>query len=67
MRGRSEQRTILAGALMGALAGAALAVLYGRWRNERQSRGAKPVTPGQVVRLGAAVVSIVRQFLDLLT
>ena len=67
MRTREESHTILVGAALGALAGAALAVFYGRWRRQRRLQGAKPLTTGQVVRLGTALVSIMRQFLDLLS
>lgn len=67
MRTRDESQTILVGAAVGALAGAALAIFYRRWRRQRRVQGPKPVTAGQVVRLGTALVSIVRQFLDLLS
>jgi hypothetical protein len=65
--GRWEQsRTILIGAAGGAIVGVLLAVLYGRWR-QRRAASAKPITPGQVVRLGAALVAIVRQIVQLLS
>jgi hypothetical protein len=65
--GRREQsRTILVGAAGGAILGVLLALLYGRWR-QRRVASAKPVTPGQVVRLGAALVPIVRQIVELLS
>ena len=64
--GRREQsRTILIGAAGGALAGVLLALLYGRWRKRRGA--SKSVTPAQVVRLGAALVPIVRQIADWLS
>ena len=65
--GRREQsRTILVGAAGGALVGVLLALLYGRWRKRRGASG-KSVTPAQVVRLGAALVPIVRQIADWLS
>jgi len=67
MRTRKESQSILIGAALGAVAGAALAVFYGRWRQQRKVHGAKALTTGQVVRLGTALVSLVRQFLDLLS
>ena len=67
MRSREESHTIFIGAALGALAGAALAVFYGRWRRQRRVQGAKALTTGQVIGLGTALVSIVRQFLDLLS
>ena len=66
MRTRKESQTILIGAALGAFAGAALAVIYGRWRKQ-QGLGAKQLTTGQVVRLGSSFVVLVRQFLDLLS
>ena len=67
MKTREESRTILVEAALGALAGAALAVFYGRWRRQRRLRGAKALTTGQVISLGTALAPIVRQFLDFLS
>lgn len=67
MRRSEESRTILIGAASGALVGAVLAVLYGRWRQQRRVEGAKPIQPGQVLRLGTALVPIVRQIVELLS
>jgi hypothetical protein len=65
--GRREQsRTILIGAAGGAIVGVLLALVYGRWR-QRRVASAKPITPAQVVRLGAALVPIVRQIADWLS
>ena len=65
--GRRELgRTILIGAAGGAAVGALLAVLYGRWRKRRGPR-ARPIHARQVVRLGTALVSIVRQMADMLS
>jgi hypothetical protein len=65
--GRREQsRTVLMGAAGGAIVGVLLALLYGRWR-QRRGANAKPITPGQVARLGAALVPIARQIADWLS
>ena len=67
MRDKDEKTVILIGAVIGAVSGAALAVVYGRWRRQRQIRGAKPIKAGQVVRLGVAAASVLRQFVDLIS
>jgi hypothetical protein len=65
--GRREQsRTILVGAVAGAVVGVLLALLYGRQRQQRPG-GGKPIRPSQVLRLGAALVPIVRQIADWLS
>jgi NhaP-type Na+/H+ or K+/H+ antiporter len=66
MRRSEASRTILIGAAGGALVGVLLALLYGRWQ-QRRGPGAKPIQPAQVVRLGTALVPVVRQIIDLLS
>lgn len=66
MRRSEASRAILIGAAGGALAGVLLALLYGRWR-QRRGQSAKPIQPRQVVRLGAALLPVVRQIADLLS
>lgn len=62
---KKEAQAILIGAFLGALSGAALGLAYQR----RKDRGAqaKPLAPGQVMRLGVNAVSLARQFFDLLS
>jgi hypothetical protein len=62
---KKEAQAILIGAFLGALSGAALGLLYERRKD--QAALAKPLAPGQVVRLGVNVVSLARQFFDLLS
>jgi hypothetical protein len=50
----------------GAVIGVLLALLYGRQRQQRPG-GGKPIRAGQVLRLGAALVPIVRQIADWLS
>ena len=67
---RSEAgRTILIGAASGALVGVLLAVLYGRWQQQRRIEGARPksIQPAQVVRLGTSLVAVARQVAELLS
>lgn len=64
MKRNETSRTILIGAASGALIGALLALLVARQR-QRRGPSAKPIEPGQVVRLGTSLVPVVRQILDL--
>ena len=66
MKRNETSRTILIGAASGALIGALLALLVARQRQRRGS-SAKPIEPGQVLRLGTALVPIARQIVDLLS
>jgi hypothetical protein len=61
---KKEAQAILLGAFLGAVSGAALGLLHQRRKDEGVT--AKPLAPGQVVRLGVNVVSLARQFFDLL-
>jgi NhaP-type Na+/H+ or K+/H+ antiporter len=61
---KRETQAILLGTVLGALSGAALGWLYSR--SQRSTNRSKPLQPGQVVKLGAAVVALARQFIDLL-
>jgi len=67
MRDEGEKRAICLGAVVGALSGATLAVLYRRWRRQRQVRGAKLINARQAVRLGVAVLSVLRQIMELIS
>jgi hypothetical protein len=67
MRDEREKRAILWGAIIGAVSGSLLAVLYRRWTRQRRTQGAKPIQTGQVVRLGMSLVSVLRQFLELIS
>ncbi len=61
---KQEAQAIVIGAFLGALSGAALGLLYQRQRDK--AGPGKPMPTGQVVRLGVRVVSLARQFFDLL-
>lgn len=67
MAEKGEKATILIGALVGAACGVALAMLLGRWRRRRTQAGRKPLQPRQILRLASALVSVGRQFLDLIS
>jgi len=67
MRDEAEKRAILWGAVIGAVSGSLLAVLYRRWTLQRRIEGAKPIKTGQVVRFGMSLVSVLRQFLELIS
>ncbi len=64
-RNRAERRTILLGAVLGAVAGCALALVWSR--RSRQGVARRPVQMRQLARLGAALVPVVRQLLDLMS
>jgi len=66
MKRNETSQIILIGAASGALVGALLALLVARQR-QRRGPSAKPIQPGQVVRLGASLVPIARQIIDLLS
>lgn len=62
---KKEAHALLTGAFVGALSGAALGLLYERRRDKTVVT--KPLALGQVVRLGVNLVSLARQFFDLLS
>lgn len=66
MRDKGEGRAILLGAIVGAASGSVLALLYRRWSRQRQAEGAKPIQTRQVIRLGAVLMPVIRQFLELI-
>lgn len=67
MRDEGEKRAVFWGAIIGAVSGSMLAVLYRRRARQRRTEGAKPIETGQVVRLGMSLVSVLRQFLELIS
>jgi hypothetical protein len=67
MRDEGEKRAIIWGAIIGAVSGSLLAVLYRRRARQRRIEGAKPIQTGQVVRLGMSLISVLRQFLELIS
>jgi len=67
MRDRDQARAVLWGAVLGALFGSLAAVLYRRSRRQGRATGAKPIRTQQLVRLGAAVVAVLRQFAELIS
>lgn len=66
MKDKGEGRAILLGAIVGAASGSVLALLYRRWSRQRQAEGAKPIQTRQVIRLGAVLMPVIRQFLELI-
>ena len=66
MKDKGEGRAILLGAIIGAASGSVLALLYRRWSRQRQAEGAKPIQSRQVIRLGTALMPVIRQFLELI-
>lgn len=67
MRDRAEKQAMLLGAIIGAISGAAMAVLFQRWRHSRPAGERKPIRAGQVFRLVGALATVVRQIMDLTT
>jgi len=66
MRDKRQARAVLWGAALGALFGSVLALLFQRRRQQGGTTGVKPIRTQQLVRLGAAVVAILRQFAELI-
>jgi hypothetical protein len=67
MKKDGQTRAILLGAIFGALSGVVVTLLYRRYGRRRGSGETRPIQTGQVVRIGVAAVSLVRQFLELLS
>ncbi len=67
MKDEGEGKAILLGAILGALSGAAFAVWYRRWTLQRRGEGGQPIQARQVMRLGASLMPVVRQVLQLLS
>jgi hypothetical protein len=67
MKDEGEGRAVLLGAVLGALSGAAFALLYRRWSRPQRGESGRPIQARQVVRLGASMVPVVRQVLRLLS
>jgi hypothetical protein len=65
MRDQADRRAVIVGAIIGAVCGASLAMLYQRWRQARPAKR-KSIKVGQVVRLGGNVATVVRQILELI-
>jgi len=65
MTDAEEKRAALLGAILGALAGVAVAVACRRWRRQRRMRGSEPIRVGQVVPLANSVFAVIRQLLEL--
>ena len=66
MLNAKEKRAMLLGAVLGALAGAGLALLCQRRRLLSLHGERKPLRAGQVVRLGSAIAILARQLMDML-
>jgi len=60
----SEKRVLVFGALLGAVSGATLALVFFRRRQARPAGERRPIKPGQVVRLGGSLAAVVRQVLE---
>jgi len=67
MLDEGEKRAVVWGGLVGAAAGALLALLYRRWVRQRRAEGPKPLRKGQAVRLGISVLTVLRQFLEMMS
>lgn len=67
MLDQREKRAIFVGAIIGALSGSLLAVLYRRRAQQRPAGEAKPIETGQLVRFGFSLVPVLRQFLELIS
>ena len=65
MLNAKEKRAMLLGAVLGAVAGAGLALLFQRRRLPFVDRGHKPIHAGQLVRLSSAVATVVRQLMEM--
>jgi len=63
----AERRAALLGAIVGAVSGAAMGVLYQRWKRGQRMRGAAPINAKQVVRLGTAIATVLRRFVELIS
>jgi len=66
MLNAKEKRAMLLGAVLGALAGAGLALVFQRRRPLSPEQERKPIRAGQLVRLGSAIAILVRQLMDML-
>ena len=60
-----EKRSVLLGAILGALAGVGVAVAWRRWRRQQRMMGSEPIRVGQVVPLASSVFAVIRQVLEL--
>lgn len=64
---RGDRQAVLFGALLGAVSGSLLALLYRRAARERQLQGRKPLPPAKLARLGLSLMPALRQLVDLLS
>ncbi len=67
MLDQGEKRAIFVGAIIGALSGSLLAVVYRRRAQRRPAGAAKPNKTGEWVRFGVSLVPVLRQFLELIS
>jgi len=67
MLDEGEKRAVVWGGLVGAATGSLLALLYRRWVRQGRAEGPKPIRTGQAVRLGISVLTVLRQFLEMIS
>jgi len=65
MLNANEKRAMLLGAVLGAVTGAGLALLFQRRRLASPRRERKPIQVRHVVRLSSAVATVVRQLMEM--
>jgi len=67
MPNQTEKRAMLLGAVIGAVCGAAIGLLFQRWRASHPAGERKRIRAGQVLRLGSAIAAVVRQVAELVS